>query len=105
MSMLFLFKNPTYSQIISHNLTISFAGKFNESSCKEKNTAPKFSLWLLHFEKYPVFLLCCSFLTPFLPLILLLLPDFSRLLFAADADGFYNENLSLVGMLHACFSL
>ena len=54
--------------------------------------------------------LCSAFLhffpllIPLLPQILLLLPDLPRLLFAADADGFYDEKFAFIGMFHAGFA-
>ena len=44
-----------------------------------------FPLPFLHF--FPL-------LIPLLPQVLFLLPDFPRLLFAADADGFHDEEFS-----------
>ena len=55
-----------------------------------------FPLPFLHF--FPL-------LIPLLPQVLFLLPDFPRLLFAADADGFHDEEFSLIGMFHPCFAL
>ena len=54
-----------------------------------------FPLPFLHF--FPL-------LIPLLPQILFLLPDFPRLLFAADADGFHDEEFSFVRMFHAGFA-
>lgn len=51
-----------------------------------------FPLPFLHF--FPL-------LIPLLPQVLFLLPDFPRLLFAADADGFHDEEFSFVRMFHA----
>ena len=55
-----------------------------------------FPLPFLHF--FPL-------LIPLLPQVLFLLPDFPRLLFAADADGFHDEEFSFVRMFHAGFAL
>ena len=54
-----------------------------------------FPLPFLHF--FPL-------LIPLLPQVLFLLPDFPRLLFAADADGFHDEEFSFVRMFHAGFA-
>ena len=54
-----------------------------------------FPLPFLHF--FPL-------LIPLLPQVLFLLPDFPRLLFAADADGFHDEEFSFIRMFHAGFA-